>query len=133
VDPRGQECNQTILPLWRAAALIRSSPPHIKSPARPGRNVTGLTILNTELTGKRLELLKEVVPRLSRLAVTWNPQQPGQQLAYKESQVAAQTLKLTVTSIKVRNREDIEKLLAGVGKEHRSALGASRSCSLRKP
>ena len=94
----------------------------VASLARPGGNITGLTHLAPDLTGKRLELLKEVVPRLSRLAVIWNPQQPGQQLAYKESQVAAQTLKLTVTSIEVRNREDIEKLLPGVGKDRIEAL-----------
>ena len=50
----------------------------VASLARPGGNITGLTHLSPDLTGKRLELLKEVVPRLLRVAVLWNPNHPGQ-------------------------------------------------------
>ena len=58
----------------------------VASLARPGGNITGLTHLAPDLAGKRLELLKEVVPSLLRVAVLWNPNQPGQQVAYKGSQ-----------------------------------------------
>jgi putative ABC transport system substrate-binding protein len=94
----------------------------VASLARPGGNITGLTHLAPDLTGKRLELLKEIVPRLSRVAVLWNPKQPGQAAAYKESQVAAQTLRLTVISMEAQNREEIEKILSGARKERAEAI-----------
>jgi putative ABC transport system substrate-binding protein len=94
----------------------------VASLARPGGNITGLTHLAPDLTGKRLELLKEVVPRLSRTAVLWNPDQPGQALAYKESQVAAQRLKLTLISMEARNEEELKRLLSGRGNERPQAL-----------
>src|SRR5215475_5128342 len=84
--------------------------------ARPGGNITGLTHLSPDLNGKRLELLKEVVPRLSRVAVLWNPNHPGQPAAFKDTQVAAQALKVTLISMEARNREEIEKVLSGVQK-----------------
>ena len=94
----------------------------VASLARPGGNITGLTHLSPDLTGKRLELLKEVVPRLLRVAVLWNPNHPGQPLAYKESVVAAQALKVTLISMESRNREEIERVLSGMGKKHPQAL-----------
>ena len=94
----------------------------VHSLARPGGNITGLTHVAPDLTGKRLELLKEVVPRLGRVAVLWNPKQPGQAVAYKESQIAAQTLKLTLSSLEARNREEIERVLSGMGKDGAEAI-----------
>jgi putative ABC transport system substrate-binding protein len=94
----------------------------VASLARPGGSITGLTHVAPDLTGKRLELLKEVVPRLSRVAVLWNPKQPGQAVAYKESEVAAQTLKLTLISMEARNREEIEKVLPSKGKDRAEAI-----------
>jgi ABC-type uncharacterized transport system substrate-binding protein len=94
----------------------------VASLARPGGNITGLTHLSQNLSGKRLELLKEVVPRLLRVAVLWNPNQPGQPGAFKETQVAAQALKVTLISMEVRNREEIERVLSATGKERPQAL-----------
>jgi putative tryptophan/tyrosine transport system substrate-binding protein len=94
----------------------------VASLARPGGNVTGLTHLSPDLTGKRLELLKEVFPGLSRVAVLWNPNQPGQPAAFKDMQVAAQAFNVRLISMEVRNREEIEKALAGMGKERSQAL-----------
>jgi putative ABC transport system substrate-binding protein len=69
----------------------------VESLARPGGNVTGLTALNTELAGKRLELLKEAVPKLSRVAVLYEPAVPVSVQAVKEVlPVAARALKLTI-------------------------------------
>ena len=90
--------------------------------ARPGGNITGLTHVSPDLTGKRLELLKEVVPRLLRVAVLWNPNQPGQSTAFKDMQAAAQSLKVTVISIEVRNREEIERVPFDTGKARLQAL-----------
>ncbi|HEU4344359.1 MAG TPA: ABC transporter substrate-binding protein [Candidatus Binatia bacterium] len=94
----------------------------VASLARPGGNITGLTHLAPDLTGKRLELLKEVVPRLLRVAVLWNPSQPGQPLAYKESQLAAQALKVTLISLEARSREELERVLSDMGKERAEAF-----------
>jgi ABC-type uncharacterized transport system substrate-binding protein len=62
--------------------------------ARPGGNLTGLAIVSLELTSKRLQLLKEAVPPLSRVAVLWNPANPGNALQLKEIETAAPTLGL---------------------------------------
>jgi ABC-type uncharacterized transport system substrate-binding protein len=94
----------------------------VTSLARPGGNITGLTHLSPDLSGKRLELLKEVVPRLSRVAVLWNPNQPGQPAAFKDTQIATQALKVTLISMEARNREEIERVLSGIGKERPQAL-----------
>ena len=94
----------------------------VASLAKPGGNITGLTHIAPDLTGKRLELLKEVVPRLSRVAVLWNPNQPGQQAAYKESLAEAQALKVTLISLEARNQEEIQKVLSGIGKDRPQAL-----------
>lgn len=94
----------------------------VASLAHPGGNVTGLTHLSQDLSGKRLELLKEIVPRLARVAVFWNPNQPGQPAVFKETQAAAQALKVTLLSKEVRNREELEQALPGVGKERPHAL-----------
>jgi putative ABC transport system substrate-binding protein len=95
----------------------------VTSLACPGGNITGLTHLSPDLSGKRLEPLKEVVSRLLRVAVLWNPNQPGQPAAFRETQVAAQALKMTLISIEVRNREEIERAaLSGTGKERPQAL-----------
>ena len=88
----------------------------VKSLARPGGNITGLTHLAPDLTGKRLDLLKQVVPRLSRVAVLWNPNQPGQSGAFKEAQVAAEAMKLTVISIELRSADEINKVFSNLEK-----------------
>lgn len=61
-------------------------------------------------------LLKEVLPSLLRVAVLWNPNQPGQATAFKDEQVAAQALKVTLISMEARNQKEIEKVLSSGGK-----------------
>src|SRR5439155_16816311 len=78
----------------------------VKSLARPGGNITGLTTGGPELYGKRLELLKERVPRFSRVAVLWNPENPDSNIAFKESQTAARKLGFQLQSLEVRGPED---------------------------
>jgi putative ABC transport system substrate-binding protein len=80
----------------------------VASLARPGGNVTGLTMGGAELYGKRLELLKETIPRLSRATILWNPASSVTQLNLKETQAAAQVLKLQIQSLEVRSPEEIE-------------------------
>jgi putative tryptophan/tyrosine transport system substrate-binding protein len=77
----------------------------VASLARPGGNVTGLSSVSPELSAKRLELLKEAVPRLSRVAIVWNPDVRGAVLEYKETESAARSLHLQLQSVEV-NRPD---------------------------
>jgi putative tryptophan/tyrosine transport system substrate-binding protein len=112
----------TTIPIVMAGVTDPVGVGFVTSLARPGGNITGLTHLSPDLSGKRLELLKEVVPRLLRAAVLWNPNHPGQPGAFKDTQVAAQALKVTLISMEVRNREEIERALSGMGKERPQAL-----------
>jgi putative ABC transport system substrate-binding protein len=90
----------------------------VESLARPGGNVTGITNLITELSGKRLELLKEAVPKIARVAVLYNPAVPGQSREVKEDlPVAARALGLTVRSWEVRDADGFERVFAALNKQ----------------
>jgi putative ABC transport system substrate-binding protein len=91
--------------------------------ARPGGNVTGLTTTSgRELIGKRIELLKEALPRLSRIAVLWNPESQTQPLSLREATAAARSLGLQVRPAEVRGPEDFEKAFASIAHERPEAL-----------
>ena len=94
----------------------------IASLARPGGNMTGLTLLSPELAGKRLELLKEVVPELSRVAVLWNAAHPDKALEWRETQIAAQALGVQLQSLPVRGPEDFDSAFEATAREHAGAL-----------
>ena len=89
---------------------------------RPGGNITGLTSISPELEGKRLELLREVVPKLSHVAMLWNPVSPFQVIAETEVRAAAKVLRMKVLSLGVRTREEIEDALAAIARERPGAL-----------
>ena len=80
----------------------------VESLARPGGNVTGLSLQNPDLTGKRLELLREVVPALSRLAILFDVDNPSSIPVMSELQAAARALKLNLIVREIRRAEDIE-------------------------
>jgi putative ABC transport system substrate-binding protein len=90
--------------------------------ARPGGNVTGLTTSGNELIGKRIELLKETVPRLARIAVLWNPESRSQPLMLRDAEAAARSLRLEVRPAEVRGPEDLEKVFATIARECPEAL-----------
>ncbi len=95
----------------------------VESLARPGGNVTGLTNLTRELGGKRLELLKEAVPKLARVAVLYDPATPASVLEVKEVlPVAARALKLTLQPWEVRAADDFDKVFAAMGKQRPDGL-----------
>ncbi len=77
----------------------------VDSLARPGANLTGFTSVAPVLSGKRLELLKETIPKLSSVAVLWNPQNPGSAQQWKESQLAAKELGLQLYSMEVSSAD----------------------------
>ncbi len=89
---------------------------------RPGGNITGLTSISPELDGKRLELLREVIPKLSHIAVLWNAASPLQVVAEAQTRAAAQVLRLKVLSLGVRNQEEIEAAFATMVRERPGAL-----------
>ena len=95
----------------------------IESLARPGGNITGLTLLSRELGGKRLELLKEAVPKLARVAVLYDPAIPGNVREVKEDlPVAARALGLTIQPWEVRDADGFEKVFTGLNKERPNGL-----------
>jgi putative ABC transport system substrate-binding protein len=94
----------------------------IASLAHPGGNVTGLTLLAPEMTGKQLELLKEIVPRLSRVAVLWNPVNRSTQTLVDQARGAARTLGLQLQVLEARRAEDIESAFTAMTRERAGAL-----------
>ena len=90
--------------------------------ARPGGNMTGTTFLAFELVGKRLELLKEAVPKISRVAVMAYPGHPGEERELKETQLTAQALKTALHYLSVTNSADIDKAFGMIAKEHADAI-----------
>jgi putative ABC transport system substrate-binding protein len=99
----------------------------VDSLARPGGNITGFTTISAVLAGKRLELLKETVPKLSRVAVLWNPQDPGSTQQWKESQLSARELGLQLHSMEVSRAEKYEGAFKEAIKARSTALAVTLS------
>jgi putative tryptophan/tyrosine transport system substrate-binding protein len=106
--------------------MVNSSDPvgigFVASLARPGGNVTGLSNISPELSGKRLELLREVVPGLSRVAFLWNPDVRGNVLDYKETEGAARSLRLQLQSVEVSSAVDLDRAFSAVTNQRAQAL-----------
>jgi len=94
----------------------------VASLARPGGNITGLSTLGPEIGGKRLELLKEIVPRLSRVAVFATSTQPGYAQVLKEMELAAGALKVKLQYLDIRDPKDIETAFRAAGKGRADAV-----------
>jgi putative ABC transport system substrate-binding protein len=94
----------------------------VGSLSRPGGNVTGLSYYNEALSGKRLQLLKEVVPGLARIGVLRNPLNPGHPIFWKETEVAAQRLGVALEALEVRGPEDFETAFATAKQRNAQAL-----------
>jgi putative ABC transport system substrate-binding protein len=97
----------------------------VDSLARPGGNITGLTNIAPMLAGKRLELLKETVPKLSHIAVLWDPQNPGSTPQWQESQLAATELGLKLFSMKVSGADKYENAFKEATKAGSVALSVT--------
>jgi putative tryptophan/tyrosine transport system substrate-binding protein len=94
----------------------------VASLARPGGNITGLSMMLPEVSGKRLEFLQEAVPTLSHVAVLWNPAVPGSTFAFKETQTAAPALGLQLQSLEVRGPDEFDQAFAAMTREHADTL-----------
>jgi putative ABC transport system substrate-binding protein len=110
-----------IIPVVFASAGDPVAAGLVASLAKPGGNVTGITILSPELSGKRLELLKETVGRLSRVAVLTNPSVPAQ-ATLGEFDSAARALGVTLTILKAQRPIELENAFASIVRERLGAL-----------
>jgi putative ABC transport system substrate-binding protein len=94
----------------------------VASLARPGGNITGLSTVSPELSGKRLELLKQAVPKASRVAILWNATNSVAALQLRETEVAARALGVKLQSVKVRAAKDFDGAFAAMRRERAGAL-----------
>jgi putative ABC transport system substrate-binding protein len=111
-----------MLPIIIAIAADPVGAGLVASLARPGGNVTGMADLDTELSGKRLEILKEVVPGLSRVAILWNPANRAHRPALEESAVAARALGVQLQPVEVQAPPEFTRAFAAMRRERASAL-----------
>jgi len=98
--------------------------------ARPGGNITGLSTLSPEISGKRLELLKEIVPKLSRVAVLGNSTVPGNAQALRETERAAGALKVQLQYLEVQGPKDVETAFREASKRRADAVLVLQSAVL---
>ena len=94
----------------------------VASLAQPGGNVTGVSLMAPDLSAKRLELLKEIIPELARVAVIWNAANPYPALVFKETEKAARQLKIEVQSLEVRVPDDMNSALEATVQKKANAL-----------
>ena len=104
----------------------------VASLARPGGNVTGLSNLSPELSGKQLELLKEAFPKISHVAVLWETANAGNAVSLGEMKVAAEALRVTLQRLEFRGPDDFEPAFSAIKREHASALIVLRNTIVRK-
>jgi putative ABC transport system substrate-binding protein len=94
----------------------------VASLAKPGGTITGLTTLAPDLSAKRVQLLKEVLPRLSRLAVLWNSANPANMAGWRQTEEAARTLGVQLQSRQVEGAKDFERAFGLIAKDRPDAL-----------
>src|SRR5262245_16863215 len=99
----------------------------VESLARPGGNITGITNMAAILTGKRLELLKETLPQVSRVAVLWDPHAPGSVPQWQDSQLPARELGLQLYSMEVSSLDKCEAAFREAVEAHNTALWVTLS------
>jgi putative tryptophan/tyrosine transport system substrate-binding protein len=110
------------IPIVHPAAIDPVGTGLIASLAHPGGNVTGLAVLNAETSAKRVELLQEVLPGISRGAVLWNSANPANSLAFRETESAGQKLGVKLVSQEVRSPGDFESAFAAMAEQHPDVL-----------
>jgi putative ABC transport system substrate-binding protein len=94
----------------------------VASLARPGGNVTGISLMTLDLVGKQLEVLKEVVPKVSRVALLWNPDNPGSAAQLREAEAAARALGVRLQILAARDPQEIDSAFAAMTRGRAAAL-----------
>jgi putative ABC transport system substrate-binding protein len=112
----------TTIPIVMGAAGDPVGTGLVASLAHPGGNVTGMSLMAPDLGGKRLELLKELLPRLASVAVLWNAANPYPALVFKEVQAAGSTLGIEVQSLEARQPDDFDGAFESVRRQRPDAL-----------
>ena len=110
------------IPIVAASLLDPVEEGFVMSLARPGGNITGPGWSTVELSGKRLELLTEAIPKLSRVAVLWTPTDQAAQRTWQETQAAARRLRVTLRSLEVRDPTDVPKAFSAMTQKRPDAL-----------
>jgi putative ABC transport system substrate-binding protein len=95
---------------------------HVASLARPGANITGLSVLLTDLIAKRLEILKKVIPHATHIGVLWNPATPSHSLALKALEAAGEKLGIQLQMVPIRGPEDFDGAFATMTAQHVDCL-----------
>lgn len=119
VVPFAQRATRTI-PIVGLMSLDPVRAGIVPNLAHPGGNLTGFTFLLSELAGKRLEFLREVMPKLSRVAIVWNPDHPDPD--FKDTEAAASRFGIRLLPIEVRKPEELEGALAMVTRDRAEAM-----------
>ena len=102
----------------------------VASFARPGGNLTGFTIAMSDTVSKHLQLLRDVVPTLTDVAVTWSPDNPGNRFAFRDTESTAASLRLKIHSVPIRGADDMNSALATIARLKPGALIVQPSASL---
>ncbi len=110
------------IPIVMAVSTDPVATGFVASLTRPGGNITGLSNISAALSGKRLELLREAVPVLSRVAVLWNPDVRGALLDYKETEEVARSLRLELYSLEVSTAEDLDRAFSAMTSQRAQAF-----------
>src|SRR5262245_17923128 len=110
------------IPIVMASSTDPLGTGFVASLARPGGNVTGLSTMSPELDGKRLELLREVVPKLSRVAFLWNPEVRGAVLNYNQTEGAARSLGLQLQSVEATHAEELDRAFSAITEQRAQAV-----------
>ena len=111
-----------MIPIVVANAGDLVGPGHVASLARPGGNITGLVDMSPELSAKRLQLVKEAIPKTTRVAILWNPTNPVKVTDTRQTQTAARALGIEVLSVEVQNASDLEPGFVKMSRERMDAL-----------
>ena len=120
VEPAKQATNT--IPIVFAAHNDPVGIGHVASLSRPGGNITGLSMLQTELVAKELELLKSILPKVTKIGVVWNPTTPSHPPAVKSVEAAAQKLAVKIRLLPARTVEEFDEALAIMRREQVSAF-----------
>jgi len=112
----------TSIPIVMTTATDPVAVDFVASLSRPGGNITGLTVQTPDVAGKRLQLLKEVVPNLSRVAVLWDPGYLGGRLQVNEAQAAARTLGVQLQLVEVRSPGQLDGAFAAMASDGAGAV-----------
>jgi putative ABC transport system substrate-binding protein len=124
----GSEATKALKEATRSIPIVFSGPSYpveeglVESFARPGGNITGVTVAQSDHVAKLLQLLLDVVPALSNVGVIWSPANPGSTFTFRDMETAARALKLKVLSVPMASDADVEPALAAIARARPGAL-----------